>query len=185
MFVTFDLESGKILSCSVSESHNSVPIDNQLGEKFIMGLESMFNYKIEYVQGIYKLCKRGVVQKEGLIVQNSTNNIVNKNVYKIPNKTKDHKGILIRILKKQKKIEFIIDENFKNTLKVTVSDTNQRMHNFYSCKKNDATQLDQIFEVNLYELTIKKTISFDYTPRDEVDIYCKKVFDYSLERIYE
>jgi hypothetical protein len=185
MFVTFDSESGKILSCSVNESPNSLPIDNQLGEKFIMGIESMFNYKIQYMQGIYKLSKRDVVQKENLIVQNKTNTIINQGVYKIPNKTNNHKGILIKILEKQKKIEFVIDENFKNTLKITVTDTNQRIHNFYSCKKNDATQLDRIFEINLYELATKKMLSFDYTPNDEVDIYCKKVFDYSLERIYE
>jgi hypothetical protein len=185
MFVTFDSESGKILSCSVNELPNSLPIDNQLGEKFIMGIESMFNYKIQYMQGIYKLSKRDVVQKENLIVQNKTNTIINQGVYKIPNKTNNHKGILIKILEKQKKIEFVIDENFKNTLKITVTDTNQRIHNFYSCKKNDATQLDRIFEINLYELATKKMLSFDYTPNDEVDIYCKKVFDYSLERIYE
>lgn len=185
MFVTFDAESGKILSCSVNESLNSLAIDKQLGEKFIMGIESMFSYKIEYVDGTYKLCKRNVVQKENLIVQNKKNTIINQGVYKIPNKTNDHQGILIRILEQQKKIEFLIDENFKNTLKITVTDTNQRIHNFYSCKKHDATQLDRIFEINLYELAMKKILSFDYTPKDEVDIYCKKVFDYSLERIYE
>ena len=103
MFVTFDAESGKILSCSVNESLNSLAIDNQLGEKFIMGIESMFSYKIEYVDGTYKLCKRNVVQKENLIVQNKKNTIINQGVYKIPNKTNDHQGILIRILEQQKK----------------------------------------------------------------------------------
>jgi DNA mismatch repair ATPase MutS len=59
------------------------------------------------------------------------------------------------------------------------------MHSFYSCKKHDATQLDQVFEINLYDLAEQKHISMNYNPLYEVDIYCKKVFDYSLERIYE
>ena len=185
MYVTFNPESGKILGCSVQKSLNAIAIDVALGEKFIMGIESMSNYIVQYSEGVYKFRKHGVVDKANSLTKNNIDPIINKDVYRVPIKSPNHTGILIRIFEKQGKIEFSVDEDFKNTLKTIVSEQNQRIHNFYSCKKHDATQLDRIFEINLYELAMKKILSFDYTPKDEVDIYCKKVFDYSLERIYE
>jgi len=103
----------------------------------------------------------------------------------MPIKSPNHTGILIRIFEKQGKIEFSVDEDFKNTLKTIVSEQNQRIHNFYSCKKYDATQLDRVFEINLFDLINQNSINIDYQPMHEVDIYCKKIFDYSLEKVYE
>jgi len=185
MYVTFELDSGKILGCSVNKSPNSFAIDVALGEKFIMGTESMGNYIVQYNQGTYQLQKNGVLNHVSGTNQNTIQNIVNKDIYRIPDKSDNHKGILIRLLNKQHKIEFIVDETFINTLNLVVSNKNQMMHSFYSCKKHDATQLDQVFEINLYDLAEQKHISMNYNPLYEVDIYCKKVFDYSLERIYE
>ena len=63
MYVTFDPESGKILGCSVQKSLNAIAIDVALGEKFIMGIESMSNYIVQYSEGVYKFRKHGVVDK--------------------------------------------------------------------------------------------------------------------------
>lgn len=185
MYVTFELDSGKILGCSVNKSSNSFAIDASLGEKFIMGTESMGNYIVQYHQGSYQLQKKGVLNPVSNTKQNTNQNIVNKDIYRIPDYCDNHKGILIRLLNKQHKIQFVVNEDFTSTLDLVVSNKNQMLHSFYSCKKHDATQLDRIFDINLYELAEQKHISMHYNPLQEVDIYCKKVFDYSLERIYE
>lgn len=185
MYVTFNIESGKILGCAVQKTDNSFPIDVVLGEKFIMGTESMGNYVIKYRDGGYKLCKHGVLENVKETNKIKTKTIINKDIYKVPIKNENHFGILIRLLLAQGKIQFIIDKNFEDTLKLIVSEHNQKIHTFYSCRGNDVALLDKTFEINLYDLMIQKIISIDYAPTYAVNIYCKKIFDYSLERIYE
>lgn len=185
MYVTFDPESGKILGCSGSQTNNSLAIDTALGEKFIMGTESIHKYKVKYHNGQYQIQKDGVLNPVENVIHSKKNEIINQNVYKIPNKIKNHSGIQIKLYMNQHKIEFTADETFKKTLETIVSKENHRNHKFYCCKINDATQLIETLDLNLYELLTQDSVQVNVNAKTNMDIYCRKIFDYSIERIYE
>ncbi len=185
MYVTFDPESGKILGCSSSQTVSSLAIDTTLGEKFIMGTESIHKYKVMYHNGQYHIQKDGVLNPVENVVHSKKTETINQNVYKIPNKITNHSGIQIKLYLNQKKIKFTADETFKKTLKTIVSKENHRNHKFYCCKPNDATQLIQTLDLNLYELFTQDSVQININATTHIDIYCRKIFDYSLERIHE
>lgn len=185
MYVTFDPESGKILGCSSSQTNNSLAIDTALGEKFIMGTESTSKYKMMYYDGQYQIQKNGVLTSVENVIHSKKTEIINQNVYKIPNKINNHSGIQIILHMNQNKIEFTADKTFKKTLESIVSKENHRNHKFYCCKPNDATQLIKILDLNLYELLTQDSVQIDVNAETNIDIYCRKIFDYSVERIYE
>lgn len=184
MYVTFNPESGKILGCSGSQTNNSLAIDIALGEKFIMGTESIHKYKAVYYNGQYQIQKDGVLNQVDNVINSKKTEIINQNVYKIPNKIKNHSGIQIKLQLNQNKIEFIADKTFKKTLETIVSKENHRIHKFYCCKTNDATQLIQQLDIDLYELLTKDSVQIKISAEKDMDIYCRKIFDYSVERIY-
>ena len=185
MYVTFDPESGKILGCSGSQTNNSLAIDIALGEKFIMGTESIHKYKVKYHNGQYQIQKDGVLNPVENVIHSKKTEIINQNVYKIPNKIKNHSGIQIKLYINQHKIEFFADKTFKKTLETIVSKENHRNHKFYCCKINDATQLIETLDLNLYELLTQDSVQVNVNAKTNMDIYCRKIFDYSIERIYE
>ena len=184
MYVTFDPESGKILGCSGSQTNNSLAIDTALGEKFIMGTESIHKYKVIYHKGQYQIQKDGVLNPVEHVINSKKSAIVNQNVYKIPNKIENHSGIQIKLHLNQNKIEFIADKTFKKTLENIVSKENHRTHKFYCCESNDATQLIETLDLNLYELLTQDSVQINVDAKNNMDIYCRKIFDYSIERIY-
>lgn len=184
MYATFDPESGKILGCSGSQTNNSLAIDTALGEKFIMGTESIHKYKVIYHNGQYQIQKHGVLNPVENVIHSKKTEIINQNVYKIPNKIKNHSGIQIKLHLNQNKIEFIADKIFKKTLETIVSKENHRTHKFYCCELNDATQLIQTLDLNLYELLTQDSVQINMNAKTNMDIYCRKIFDYSIERIY-
>lgn len=184
MYVTFDPESGKILGCSGSQTNNSLAIDTALGEKFIMGTESIHKYKVKYHNGRYQIQKDGVLNPVENVIHSKKTEIINQNVYKIPNKIKNHSGIQIKLYINQHKIEFFADKTFKKTLETIVSKENHRNHKFYCCKINDATQLIETLDLNLYELLTQDSVQVNVNAKTNMDIYCRKIFDYSIERIY-
>jgi hypothetical protein len=110
--------------------------------------------------------------------------IINHNVYKIPNKIKNHSGIQIKLYLNQNKVEFTADKTFKKTLETIVSKENHRNHKFYCCKSNDATQLIETLDLNLYELLTQDSVQINVNAEANMDIYCRKIFDYSIERIH-
>ena len=185
MYVTFDLESGKILGCSSNQTNSCLAIDTALGEKFIMGTESIHKYKVIYHNGQYQMHKDGVVNPVDHVIHSKNTEIINQNVYKISNKINNHSGIQIKLHLNKKKIEFMADQTFKKTLESIVSKENHRTHKFYCCKPNDATQLIQTLDLNLYELLTQDSVYINVIATTHMDIYCRKIFDYSLERIYE
>jgi hypothetical protein len=183
MYVTFDPESGKILGCSGSQTNNSLAIDTALGEKFIMGTESIHKYKVIYLNGQYQMHKDGVLNTVENVIHSKNTEIINQNVYKIPDKINNHSGIQIKLYLNQNKIEFTADQTFKKTLESIVSKENHRKHKFYCCQPNDATQLIQTLDLNLYELLTQNSVQINVNAT-HIDIYCRKIFDYSVERIY-
>ena len=184
MYVTFDPDSGKISSCSASQTNNSLAIDTALGEKFIMGTESIHKYKVIYHNGQYQMQKNGVVNSVDHVIHSKNTEIINKNVYKIPYKINNHSGIQIKLHLNQNEIEFTADQTFKKTLENIVSKENHRNHKFYCCQPNDATQLIEILNLNLYELLTQDSIKIHVNTTTNIDIYCRKIFDYSIERIH-
>ena len=184
MYVTFDPESGKILGCSSSQTNNNLAIDTALGEKFIMGAESIHKYKVIYHNGQYQIQKHGVLNPVENVIHSKKTEIINQNVYKIPNKIKNHSGIQIKLHLNQNKIEFTADKTFKKTLESIVSKENHRNHKFYCCKLNDATQLIETLDLNLYELLTQDSVQINMNVKTNMDIYCRKIFDYSIERIH-
>jgi len=184
MYVTFDPESGKILGCSGSQNNNSLAIDTALGEKFIMGTESIHKYKVIYLNGQYQIQKDGVLNSVENVIHSKKTETINHNVYKIPNKIKNHSGIQIKLHLNQNKVEFTADKTFKKTLETIVSKENHRNHKFYCCKSNDATQLIKILDLNLYELLTQDSVQINVNAETNMDIYCRKTFDYSIERIH-
>jgi hypothetical protein len=184
MYVTFDLESGKILGCSSSKTSNSLAIDAALGEKFVMGMESMHKYKVLYRNGRYTMQKDGWPNPVENVINSKKIDIINENVYKIPNKIENHSGVQIKFYMNQNKIEFTADEIFKKTLESIVSREKQLIHKFYCCELNDATQLIDTLDLNLYELLTQDRVQIKMNVKTNMDIYCRKIFDYSIERIY-
>ena len=73
---------------------------------------------------------------------------------------------------------------FKKTLESIVSKENHRNHKFYCCELNDATQLIETLDLNLYELLTQDSVQINVNAEANMDIYCRKIFDYSIERIY-
>jgi len=185
MYVKFDPNTGKILSCGSTKNDSCLQIDTALGEKFIMGLESFHKYKVIYHNGEYRIQKEGVLNTVNNVTKKEKTKIINSNVYKIPKKTNNHNGIQIKLYQNQGMIEFIADNVFKKTLETIVSKENNRTHKFYCCKSNDATQLIQTLDLNLYELFTQDNVKINIDLKNNMDIYCRKIFDYSIERIYE
>ena len=185
MYVTFDPESGKILGCSGSQNNNSLAIDTALGEKFIMGTESIHKYKVIYHNGQYQVQKDGVLNPVENVIDFKKTEIINQNVYKIPNKINNYSAIQIKLHLDQNKIEFRASQTFKKTLESIVSKENHRNHKFYCCKSIDATQLIQTLNLNLYELLTQDRVQINVNATTIMDIYCRKIFYYSFERTYE
>lgn len=184
MFVQFDPATGRCLGCSTTQMPNSMEIELNLGEKFIMGMENMSNYEVHYDNSSYSLRKKGVLQHIDSNNTVSTTEIINPNVYKIPDTHKNDSAICITVNKTLNRIEFSASNRFKKTLQAFNPDDQNRSHMFYCCKRNDATQILNIFEVDLKMLCDQDSVNYDWQQDYNIDFYCKKIFDYGVARTH-
>jgi lipoprotein-anchoring transpeptidase ErfK/SrfK len=184
-YLKFDKFTGEIQSCQGGYIADGLAINEELGIDFVTGKEVMSNYKVIFVDNVYKLIKKYVIQKDSYNNTQSNDTVINKNIYKITTAVNDNNCISIRLNKKEKNLMFSVTEQFKDSMKDYFTENSSKDHYFFATKKNDGTILDNIFVIDMKELLEQGIINVSYDPEHSVDLYCRKTFDYKYEEINE
>jgi len=183
-YLQFDTFTGELLSCVANRVGCCYEIDEDMGLQFGTGEKLLSRYKIIWKEGSPMLiCKDFVTVEQYNNI--SHQQIENKNVYKIPSNLQIANYVCIKFYKKQKKLVFMITDGLKNNLQIFLKDKSDKIHRFFSTRRDDGTILDKIFFINLHDLVVKNQITYEYDPAFDIDLYCKKIFDYQFQTIYE
>lgn len=170
----FDAHSGTVNSMSVYKENSSIEIPEQLAMNIHNGIDNMAFYKVLFENGKYKYVN--VVQATPEITDEKTDFDVNQSYYKIFENNADaqinfnHIGTTIKIS---------ATKSMKNIFKETFSHSEENLHKFYVCKKNDLSIMYKFLNINLTELIntdIEVEIGYK---KSDCSVYCRKIFDYN------
>jgi len=193
-YVQFDRHSGEILSCRCSDKplgEDFLLIEWELGKNFLEANERMSDYTVIKEKQNYQIRKKNRLLAHGYDEvtagkkHNRTDSIANVNVYKIL-ENKNNVDIKISLHRNKKTLHFQASEDFQNFL-IGNRNTTTNFHTFYLVVKDDFVKLLQIIKIDLNNFLkdINYVCSIPDTIENDVDIYCRKRFTYSLERINE